>query len=383
MLGVSLADIGLRIMDQSLLYRWGWDSRYQEVFENSRGSFPDTVAGRVLSQREDTFSVVTAEGLVYAHPAGVLFHQRSSEERPGVGDWVLLSPMDCEISDQEESTSVTHSVVDVLPRRSCFLREAPGGRGEAQVVATNVDQIFIVNAADDVNLNRIERFAVAVCAGGAKPAVILSKGDLVSESELDKAREAVAELMPGLRVLSVFRVARGTAAVTRELESALIPGQTFALVGASGVGKSTLINALMKESVQETGEVREGDHKGRHVTSFRELFPLPGGALVMDTPGVREFALWADGDGLCHVFSDLEELAQTCRFADCSHGVEPGCAVRGAVLEKKLSERRVENWKSLAQELEESRERRERREARQERARFRRKVKRDERFSRS
>lgn len=368
-------------MDQSLLYRWGWDSRFQEAWEALQESFPEAIPGRVVSQREDTFSVVTAEGMIWAHPAGVLFHHRSTQERPGVGDWVLLAAADCEISESEETVLVTHSVVAVLPRRSCFLREAPGGRGEAQVVATNVDQIFIVNAADDVNLNRIERFAVAVCAGGAKPAVILSKGDLVEPTALKQAKREVGESMPGLQVLSSCHVPHAEAAVLSEVEGVLIPGLTYALVGASGVGKSTLLNALMKQAVQETGEVREGDHKGRHVTSFRELFPLPGGALVMDTPGVREFALWADGNGLESVFSDLEELVEQCRFTDCSHGVEPGCAVRRAVEEGVVTARRVENWKNLAQELQESLERRERRDARQERARFRRKVKRDERFS--
>lgn len=365
----------------SLLSRWGWDSRYEEAGEALRESFPEAIPGRVVSQREDTFSVITVDGMVWAHPAGILFHHRSAQQRPGVGDWVLLSAMDCEISDNEDSVPVTHSVVAVLPRRSCFLREAPGGRGEAQVVATNVDQIFIVSAADDVNLNRIERFAVAVCAGGAEPVVVLSKGDLVEEQALREAKIEVSRLMPSLKVLSACRAPKAHEASLCEVENALIPGRTYALVGSSGVGKSTLINALMKQAVQETGEVREGDHKGRHVTSFRELFPLPGGALVMDTPGVREFALWAGGDGLEVVFSDLEELATGCRFTDCSHGVEPGCAVREAVEGGTVSLRRVENWKNLAQELEQSQERRERREARQERARFRRKVKRDERFS--
>lgn len=347
------------------------------MFVSAGCAFP----GRVLSQREDTFSVITSEGLVWAHPAGVLFHQSCLEDRPGVGDWVALEPVDAEISENEEGVTVTHSVVEVLPRRSCFLREAPGGRGEAQVVATNVDQVFIVNAADDINLNRIERFAVAVCAGGARPAVILSKGDLVDEEDVERLCAEVCESMPGLTVVVCCHAeSRGRQAV-ESLSALLIPGQTYALVGASGVGKSTLINALLGDQVQETGEVREGDHKGRHTTSFRELFPLPGGALMMDTPGVREFGLWSVGEGLESVFSDLEGLAENCRFADCSHSVEPGCAVRQALDEGRVSARRVENWQNLAAELEACQERRERREARQERARFRRKVKRDERFS--
>lgn len=365
------------------LKTWGWCPEYQEAFENLGLDSEKYLPGRVLSQREDTFTVMTAEGTKWAHPAGVLFHRCLAEERPGVGDWVALEAADCEVSEEETENPVTHSVTHVVSRQSCFVREAPGGRGEAQVVATNVDTIFIVNPANDINLNRIERFAVAICAGGARPGVILSKGDLVPDSELSQVIQEISRLMDELVVAACRDASNDKEGVREALFGVLEPGKTYALVGASGVGKSTLVNALLGENVQDTGAVRTGDFKGRHVTSFRELFPLPNGSLLMDTPGVREFAMWNEGDGIGEVFADIESLQELCRFSDCAHQTEPGCAVAEAVEEGRLSVRRLDNWRGLCKELEENTERRELRQARRNRSQFRRKKKRDKRFSRS
>jgi ribosome biogenesis GTPase len=363
------------------LLAWGWHDEWAAAYAAVDRDPQLHRPGRILSQREDTFTVATSDGLKWAHPAGVLFHQKTTRSRPGVGDWVVLESFDCPVTDEESSVTVTHSVVEVLPRRSCFLREAPGGRGEAQIVATNVDQVFVMNPADDVNLNRIERFVAAIASGGAKPGVILSKGDLVEKGALDTATREVARLMEGLEVVTCRDLPTQIEETRERLFEVLKPGQTYALVGASGVGKSTLVNALMGELVQETKDVREGDHKGRHVTTFRELFALPNGSLVMDTPGVREFAMWSHGDGISQVFSDIESLEEACRFSDCSHDTEPGCAVCEAIQEGQLTQRRLENWRGLLQEATENEERRERRQARQERSKYRRKVKRDKRFS--
>lgn len=365
------------------LAAWGWtQEQFLSYQQHELCSQSNIEPGRIVSQREDTFQVVTATGVVWAHPAGVLFHRSTTQERPGVGDWVLLEAADFEITDEVDTMKVTHSVVHVLPRKSCFLREAPGGRGEAQVVACNVDKVFVVNPADDLNLNRLERFAVAIASGGAIPAVILSKGDLVSEQEMRQARDACQKLWQEVEVYLCSDVPRQREVVHSALSTAFQSGCTYALVGASGVGKSTLVNALMREQVQETGAVREGDGKGRHVTTFRELFPLANGALLMDTPGVREFAMWSEGDGLDFVFSDIREYQDGCRFADCSHQSEPGCEVKKAVNSGKLSQRRLDNWRALSQELVQNEERQERLKCRRERSDRRRKVQRDKRFSR-
>ena len=369
-------------MNSSELLPWGWDAEWEQAYAEGNFDPAHFAPGRVLSQREDTFTLITPQGIRWGHPAGILFHESTARERPGVGDWVVLEIIDCPLSDEASKFTVTHSVVEVLPRRSCFVREAPGGRGEAQVVACNVDKVFVVNPADDVNLNRIERMAVAIASGGAEPAVILSKGDLVDEDTLRAAEEAVRPLAEKLEVLCCGDAPVRTQTIRQTFAKVLLPGYTYALVGASGVGKSTLVNALMDEEVQETGAVRSSDGKGRHVTTFRELFPLANGALLMDTPGVREFGMWAQGDGLEIVFSDIETLQESCRFADCIHSCEPGCAVLEAVKKGTLSSRRLENWRSLSEELSQNVERQEQQKSRRERSQLRRKVKRDNRFSR-
>jgi len=202
----------------------------------------------------------------------------------------------------------------------------------------------------------------------------------VSREALLQAQSDISTLMQGLEVFCSSHAATSVEHTRGLLGSALKMGKTYALVGASGVGKSTLVNALLGEQVQETGAVREGDKKGRHVTTFRELFPLANGSLLMDTPGVREFGLWSHGEGLSEVFSDIVELERECRFADCQHDREPGCAVTGAVEQGALSERRLEHWRCLSREIDENRERRDNREARRARSTFRRKVQRDKRF---
>lgn len=368
------------------LQAWGWSQDWQaawdaitapgrhetdgDVLEGGTGAHLLALPGRILSQREDTFTVATAVGLVSAHPAGVLFHRLSEEERPAVGDWVGLDSV-------EDGAQVNF----VLPRHSRFLREAPGGRGIAQLVATNVDRVFVVGPVSELNLNRLERYMVAICAGGAEPVVVLSKGDLVTPEQTLASLAQVRGLMKGLVVLSTSSPWSQPDAVREEFESILQPAHTYALVGASGAGKSTLLNALVGEDLQATGDVRDADGKGRHVTSFRELFALPGGALVMDTPGMREFALWADGGGLETVFSDIEGWASECRFSDCGHQAEPGCSVQGAVGEGRLTLRRLENWRALKEEMGENVTRRAVMQSRRDRHDLRRKKTRDTRFS--
>jgi ribosome biogenesis GTPase len=351
------------------LQAWGWSDDWQRAWQANPSC--SAVPGRILAQRDDTFTVITEQGKVMAHPAGVLFHRCAEEERPAVGDWVAVEAGD-------DGAMVT----GVLPRRSRFLREAPGGRGVAQLMATNVDTVFVVCPMSELNLNRLERFLVAICAGGAEPTVVLSKADLVTPEQILASLAQVRGLMKGLVALCTSAPWKAREDVLEEFQPLLLPASTCALVGASGAGKSTLLNALVGEDLQSTGEVRDVDGKGRHVTSFRELFALPSGALVMDTPGMREFALWSDDGGLERVFSDITALARDCRFSDCSHEAEPGCAVRGALSDGQLSSRRLENWRSLQAEMGENVSRRSLMQARRDRGDFRRKKKRDKRFSR-
>lgn len=349
---------------------WGWNEKWQEAWDDlalGEAFCP----GRILSQREDVFHLATEQGPLLAQAAGVLFHRCSQEERPAVGDWVAV----------ELSTDDGAAVTQVLPRRSRFLREAPGARGVAQIVATNVDTVLIVIPVADLNLNRLERFLVATCAGGAEPTVILSKGDLVDPDLVAPMADQVRALKEDLMVICSANPRDEAQKVRTQFAEVLESGVTYALVGSSGAGKSTLINALAGADLQQTGDVRETDGKGRHVTSFRELFALPHGALMMDTPGMREFALWSDAGGLEQVFGELERLAARCRFSDCAHDGEPGCAVAQAVSEGKLTVRRLENWRSLQAEMGENVARRTLAQGRRDRTDLRRKKKRDRRFS--
>ncbi len=349
------------------LTEWGWN----EAFAAERAEYPEGIVGRILSQREDVFSLVIQDGMTTATAAGALFHKHDKEALPAVGDWVLT----------QQAADDGNVVTAVLPRRTRFLREAPGGRGIPQIVASNVDVVFLVTPVLDVNRNRLERFLVGVCGCGAEPVVVLTKSDLASEEQRAEALEKIDEVMDGLKVLyTTTPWSHGRE--TREIFSTVLrPAATHALVGASGAGKSTLLNSLVGESVQQTGEVREGDGKGRHVTSFRQLFALPDGSLVMDTPGMRELAPWSDEGGIAMVFSDIVALAEGCRFRSCEHQNEPDCAVQQAVEQGRLSERRLVNWRTLRSEISQSEERREIMKERREREYFQRQKKRDGRFS--
>lgn len=352
------------------LEAWGWSSAWEQIWETTVGERTRFRPARVLSQREDTYFVATAEGLQKVTPAGVLFHRCSREALPAVGDWVIV-----------EFTGDDGVITGILPRASRLLRQASGGRGVAQLVATNVDRVFVVVPVHDLNPNRLERYLVAICAGGSYPGILLSKVDLVSDGEVRVGIELLRGLMDQVPVLAISSKTMSAGKLFEHLEPFLDPKRTNALVGSSGAGKSTLLNALYGAERQVTAEIRASDGKGRHATSFREIFALPNGSLMMDTPGMREFALWSDDGGVERVFRDITDLELACRFADCEHRDEPDCAVHQAVVEGTLSARRVENWRVLKSEMAANADRRQLQEARRERGDFRRKKKRDERFS--
>jgi ribosome biogenesis GTPase len=236
----------------------------------------------------------------------------------------------------------------VLPRRTAFVRRAAGERTVAQVLAANVDTAFLVMGLDgDYNLRRIERALVLAWESGASPVVLLNKADVCDDVDRRRAEtEAVAQGVP-VRVLAA-KAGQGL----ERLAPWLVPGQTVVLLGSSGVGKSTIVNRLLGREKQRTREVLAADQRGRHTTTHRELVVLPGGALLIDTPGLRELQLWSDdGAGLDAVFGDVHELASACRFTNCRHASEPGCAVRAAVEEGRLDPARLDSFRRLQAEL--------------------------------
>jgi ribosome biogenesis GTPase len=307
----------------------GWDDGFAAALEPHDNCIP----GRVSAQHRGEYDVLAEAGELRARVAGRLRHEASSgADLPAVGDWVAL----------REQT-----IQAVLPRRSAFLRKVNLGAAEAQVLAANLDAIFVVTGLDaDFSARRLERYLTLAWESGATPAVVLTKADLCDDpAALLFEAEQVAVGVP------VHLVSNVTGEGHDELAPYLQPAKTIALLGSSGVGKSSLANRLLEQEAQATKEVAE-DGTGRHTTTTRELFRLPGGALLVDTPGLREVQLWDADDGIEQAFADVDELAGGCRFNDCAHTQEPGCAVQAAIEEGTLPRERLESYRALQRELE-------------------------------
>ena len=320
------------------LGKWGWNSYFAAVWAQEERE--KAMAARVVAQQRECWRVAGEFGECMAEAIGKLrLAAEEGAEWPAVGDWVAVDL---------QGSSELGLLRGVLPRRNCFARKSPGKRVEEQVIAANVDTALVISALDgDFNPRRVERYVAQSWECGVKPVLVLNKADACS----DAAAMAVEmeRVALGARVCVVSaKTGQGMEEVERLLEA----GQTFVMLGSSGVGKSTLTNWLLGRSAQKVKEVREKDSRGRHTTTSRELFALPGGALLIDTPGLRELQLWDADEGLAQAFAEIERLAEECRFGDCRHEREPGCAVRAAVEEGRLDAARLENRKKLLREQE-------------------------------
>ncbi len=317
----------------------GWDSFFQKYYQTLR--IPDSVPARVISESKGSFQVHCQYGELSAKISGKMRYRAGEESQyPAVGDWVVVKPL------TNEQKGIIHAV---LPRKSKFSRKVAGDRTKEQIVAANVDTVFIVSGLDggrNFNLRRIERYLTLAWSSGATPVIVLNKVDLCQD--IDIYIQSVESIAPSIPIHSVSAKER---IGLNALQNYLTKGSTAAFLGSSGVGKSALINALLGIEKQETGEVREDDRMGRHTTTKRKLILLSSGGIVIDTPGMREIQMWAGEEDLQGAFHDIEVLAKRCRFSDCTHNVETGCAVRAAIDQGQLDPARLESFRKLQKEL--------------------------------
>ncbi|WP_040287312.1 ribosome small subunit-dependent GTPase A [Sporosarcina koreensis] len=324
------------------MMKYGWNDHQQEQWLELQhdGTLTDSmVAGRVTLEHKHMYRVVTEEGEWLSVCSGALLHRAyDRQDYPAVGDWVTVERM------PGEERGIIHAI---LPRTSVFSRKTAGTTVTEQLIAVNVDIVFLVTSLnDDFNIRRLERYLVAAYDSGAVPVIVLTKSDLCDTPELYV--DQVQSIAFGTDILTV---SSKTGEGIDEIVSLLQDGKTAALLGSSGVGKSSLVNAICGGTTMTVQTIREDDAKGRHTTTHRELIALPAGGVLIDTPGMREFQLWNDQESMDGSFADIDALSASCKFNDCRHHAEPGCAIQEALADGALEEDRFASYLKLQREI--------------------------------
>lgn len=325
----------------SNLHEYGWNTIHEDNWKTNIDDLKiaKCVPGRVTLEHKRMYRVITAEGEWLASCSGALeYKAEDRRDFPAVGDWVAVEKM------PGEERGIIHAI---LPRTSLFSRKAAGSTIVEQIIATNVDIVFLVMSMNkDFNARRLERYLVAAYDSGANPVVVLTKKDVC-----DNPTYYIEEAQHIAFGVEIFAVSSLTGEGIEQLTQLLQDGKTAALLGSSGVGKSSLVNAICGDETMVVQSIREDDDKGRHTTTHRELIKIPSGGVLIDTPGMREFQLWETNDSLDSGFKDVEALANICKFNDCQHNNEPGCAVQEALADGTLPEDRYANYVKLQKEI--------------------------------
>lgn len=324
---------------QRLLGPWGWDAHFESQWQSLGKT--DWVPARVTGEQKGMVRLQLGQLPLLGEISGKFRHEAKSKngwDWPSTGDWVATTPR------PSDGRATIHQI---LTRKTCLHRKSAGENQDIQILASNVDTAFIVTSLNhDLNPRRVERYLTLIRESGAVPVVLLTKADLVENPQT--GIDSIAEVAAGVEVLAIS--AKASTGI-EALKAYLQPGKTLVLLGSSGVGKSTLANRLLGEDVLKTQAAREGDDRGRHTTTARHLFQLPTGSLLIDTPGMRELQLGEHEEGLDSQFEDIAQLAHACRFGNCGHNTEPGCAIRAALASGALARDRWENFAKLQKEM--------------------------------